>query len=276
MNRNARIFCFLVFTLAALVGCSSQPSAQDSKKAETALDKIQGKAQVLTESGGASDAALNAGGPSVYLWVGARRYRLFLRTPVEVVHGDQYVAEGVYAQKAIDELGDPDQGKNGYPLQTSCERVVTTAWKGLPFDAIDSQAAVLRAIVKRYPARAVFLVAQIRPVTATESGAAAAEPKKEAAAEEKNIKEVSVAADKQKALLMEGSPVQTAPLWEPTGGTVSCKVVIDPEGKISDLESATQLCESVTWSQFRYQPPVQGGHPVKVKTEVEVRFEPRK
>ena len=276
MNRNARIFCFLILTLAALVGCSSKPSAQDSKKAETALDKIQGKAQVLTESGGASDAALNAGGPSVYLWVGARRYRLFLRTPVEVVHGDQYVAEGIYAQKAIDEIGDPDQGKNGYPLQTSCERVVTTAWSGLPFDAIDSQAAVLRAIVKRYPARAVFLVAQIRPVTATESGAASAEPKKEAAAEEKNIKEVSVAADKQKALLMEGSPVQTAPLWEPEGGTVSCKVVIDPEGKISDLESTTQLCESVTWSQFRYQPPVQGGHPVKVKTEVEMRFEPRK
>jgi hypothetical protein len=276
MNRNARIFCFLILTLAALVGCSSKPSAQDSKKAETALDKIQGKAQVLTESGGASDAALNAGGPSVYLWVGARRYRLFLRTPVEVVHGDQYVAEGIYAQKAIDEIGDPDQGKNGYPLQTSCERVVTSAWKGLPFDAIDSQAAVLRAIVKRYPARAVFLVAQIRPVTATESGAASAEPKKEAAAEEKNIKEVSVAADKQKALLMEGSPVQTAPLWEPEGGTVSCKVVIDPEGKISDLESTTQLCESVTWSQFRYQPPVQGGHPVKVKTEVEMRFEPRK
>jgi hypothetical protein len=276
MNRNARIFCFLILTLAALIGCSSKPSAQDSKKAETALDKIQGKAQVLTESGGASDAALNAGGPSVYLWVGARRYRLFLRTPVEVVHGDQYVAEGIYAQKAIDEIGDPDQGKNGYPLQTSCERVVTTAWKGRPFDAIDSQAAVLRAIVKRYPARAVFLVAQIRPVTATESGAASAEPKKDAAAEEKNIKEVSVAADKQKALLMEGSPVQTAPLWEPEGGTVSCKVVIDPEGKISDLESTTQLCESVTWSQFRYQPPVQGGHPVKVKTEVEVRFEPRK
>jgi hypothetical protein len=276
MNRNARIFCFLILTLAALVGCSSKPSAQDSKKAETALDKIQGKAQVLTESGGASDAALNAGGPSVYLWVGARRYRLFLRTPVELVHGDQYVAEGVYAQKAIDEIGDPDQGKNGYPLQTSCERVVTSAWKGLPFDAIDSQAAVLRAIVKRYPARAVFLVAQIRPVTATESGAASAEPKKEAAAEEKNIKEVSVAADKQKALLLEGSPVQTAPLWEPEGGTVSCKVVIDPEGKISDLESTTQLCESVTWSQFRYQPPVQGGHPVKVKTEVEMRFEPRK
>ena len=276
MNRNARIFCFLILTLAALVGCSSKPSAQDSKKAETALDKIQGKAQVLTESGGASDAALNAGGPSVYLWVGARRYRLFLRTPVELVHGDQYVAEGIYAQKAIDEIGDPDQGKNGYPLQTSCERVVTSAWKGLPFDAIDSQAAVLRAIVKRYPARAVFLVAQIRPVTATESGAASAEPKKEAAAEEKTIKEVSVAADKQKALLMEGSPVQTAPLWEPEGGTVSCKVVIDPEGKISDLESTTQLCESVTWSQFRYQPPVQGGHPVKVKTEVEMRFEPRK
>ena len=276
MNRNARIFCFLVLTLAALVGCSSKPSAQDSKKAETALDKIQGKAQVLTESGGASDAALNAGGPSVYLWQGANRYRLFLRTPVDVVHGDEYIVEGVNAQIAIDDIGDPDQGKNGYPLQTSCERVVTMAWTGLPFDAIDSQAAILRATVKRHPARPVFLVTRIQPVTATESGAASGQPKKDAAAEEKNIPEITVAEEKQKALLTAGSPVQTAPLWEPEGGTVRCKVVIDTEGKVSELESTAQLCETMPWSQFRYQPTLQGGHPVKVKTEIEVRFDARK
>jgi hypothetical protein len=276
MIRNARIFCFLVLTLAALVGCSSQPSAQESKKAETALDRIQGKAQVLVESSGASDAALNAGGPSVYLWEGAHRYRLFLRTATEVVHGDQYIVEGVDAQKAIDQIGDPDQGKNGYPLQSSCERVVTMAWSNLPFDAIDSQAAILRATVKRHPARTVFLVTRIGPVTSKESGAASAEPKKEAAAEEKDIPEVAVAADKQRALLIEGSPVQPAPLWEPEGGTVRCKVVIDPEGKISELESTAQLCETVPWSKFRYKPTVQGGHPVKVSTEVEVRFEARK
>jgi hypothetical protein len=212
----------------------------------------------------------------VYLWEGVNRFRLFLRTPVELVHGDEYIAEGVYAQKAIDEMGDPDQGKNGYPLQTSCERVVRMAWSGLPFDTVDAHAAVLRARVKRYPARAVFLVTRIRSVTSAQSGAASAEPKKEAAVEEKKIPEVSVAGDKQRALLIAGSPVQTAPLWEPAGGTVVCKVVIDPEGKVSELESATQLCETVPWSQFRYQPPVQGGHPVKVRTEVEVRFEPRK
>jgi hypothetical protein len=276
MNRSARIFCFIVLTLAALVGCSSKPSAQESKKAESKLQRIQGKAQVLVESGGASDAALNAGGPSVYLWEGAHRYRLFLRTATEVVHGGEYIAEGVDAQKAIDEIGDPDQGKNGYPLQSSCERVVRMAWTNLAFDAADTQAAVLRARVKRYPARSVFLVARMGPVTSKEGGAASAEPKKEAAAEEKNIPEVSVAGDKQRAFLIAGSPVQTAPLWEPAGGTVGCKVVIDPEGKISELESAAQLCEAVPWSQFRYQPPVQGGHPVKVRTEVEVRFEPRK
>ena len=276
MIRNARIFCFLVLTLAALVGCSSKPSAQESKKAETALDRIQGKAQVLVESSGTSDAALNAGGPSVYLWDGAHRYRLFLRTATEVVHGDQYIVEGVDAQKAIDQIGDPDQGKNGYPLQSSCERVITMAWSNLPFDAIDSQAAILRATVKRHPARTVFLVTRIGPVTSKESGAASAEPKKEAAAEEKDIPEVAVAADKQSALLIEGSPVQPAPLWEPEGGTVRCKVVIDPEGKISELESTAQLCETVPWSKFRYKPTVQGGHPVKVSTEVEVRFEARK
>ena len=130
MNRNARIFCFLVLTLAVLGGCSSEPPAK-SKKAEAALDRIQGKAQVLAESGGATDAALNAGGPSVYLWEGTRRYRLFLRTAVEIVHGSEYVAEGVNAQKAIDEIGDPDQGKNGYPLASSCEHVVRMAWGGL-------------------------------------------------------------------------------------------------------------------------------------------------
>jgi hypothetical protein len=276
MNRDARIFCFLVLTLVALGGCSSKPSANESKKAETAPDRIQGKAQVLEESGGASDAALNSGGPSVYLWEGANRYRLFLRTATEVVHGGEYIAEGVYAQKAIDEIGDPDQGKNGYPLQSSCERVVVMAWRGQAFDAVEAQAAVLRARVKRYPARPVFLVTRIRPVTSTDSSTASAEPKKDAAAGEKNIPEVSVAGDKQRAFLIEGSPVQTAPLWEPAGGTVRCKVVIDKEGKISELESAAQLCETVPWSKFRYQPPVQGGHPVKVRTEVEMRFEPRK
>jgi hypothetical protein len=276
MNRSARIFCFLVITLAALVGCSSQPSGNESKKAATAPDRIQGKAQVLVESNGASDAALNAGGPSVYLWEGAKRYRLFLRTATEVVHGDEYIAEGVYAQKAIDEIGDPDQGKNGYPLESSCERVVRMAWTGQAFDEADAQAAVLRATVKRYPARPVFLVTRIRPVKSTEGGAASAEPKKDAAAEEKDIPEVTVAADKQRALLIEGPPVLTAPLWEPEGGTVSCKVVIGPDGKISELVSAAQLCESVQWSQFRFQPTVKGRHPVKVRTEVEVKFEARK
>ena len=275
MSRNGRIFCFLALTLAALGICSCESPAK-SKKAATKLDRIQGKAQVLVESAGATDAALNAGGPSVYLWEGATRYRLFLRTATEVVHGDQYMAEGVYAQKAIDEIGDPDQGKNGYPLQASCERVVTMAWRNLPFDAIDAQAAVLRARVKRYPARSVFLVTRIRPVTSTEGSAVSAEPKKDAAVEEKKLPEISVAGDKQRAFLIEGPTVQTAPLWEPAGGTVSCKVVIGPDGKISDLESAAQLCETVQWSKFRYQPPVQGGHPVKVRTEVEVRFEPRK
>ena len=276
MNRSARIFSFLVLTLAALVGCSSQPSGSESKKAETAPDRIQGKAQVLTEvGGGASDAALNAGGPSVYLWEGAKRYRLFLRTPVEVVHGDEYIAEGVYAQKAIDEIGDPDQGKNGYPLQSSCERVVRMAWSGLPFDEFDADASLLRATVKRYPARAIFLVTRIRPVTSTESGAASAETKK-AAPEEKAVPEVSVAADKERAFLIAGPTVQPAPLWEPEGGTVHCKVVIGTDGKISDLETGAQLCETVPWSQFRYQPPVRGGKPVKVSTEVEVRFEARK
>lgn len=275
MSRNARNFCLLAFTLAAWSGCSSNPSGQEAKKAAP-LDKIQGKAQVLTESSGAMDAALNAGGSSVYIREGMKRYRLFFRTPTEVTNGNEYAVEGVHAQKVIDELGDPDQGKNGYPLESSCERVVRMVWSGLPMDAIGLQAEVLRTRVKRYPARPVFLVARIRPLNSTEGGGASAEPKKAEAAKDEDVPEVTVAADKQRALLLEGPTVQPAPLWEPAGGTVQCKVIIDTEGKISELETGAQLCESMPWSQFRYKPTVQRGHPVKVKTEVEVRFEPRK
>jgi hypothetical protein len=274
MNRNAYVFSFLVLTLAGLGGCSSQQPASESKKAATAPDRIQGKMQILKEGGGATEAALGAGGLSLYLWEGLRRYRLFVKTPVEVVHGKEYIAEGVYAQKVIDEIGDPDQGKNGYPLVSSCERVVKMAWGGLAFDVFDGHVSILRARVKRYPARPVFLVTRLTPVPSKEGGDGSAESKKAAA--EKDIPEVSVAADKQRALLIEGPAVQTAPLWDPAGGTVLCKVVIGPEGKIADLETGTQLCEAVPWAQFRYQPPVQGGRPVRVSTQVEVRFEPRK
>src|SRR5947209_5286567 len=93
MDRNARIFSFLVLTAAAWSGCSGGPPAKESKKTGGAPDRIQGKAQVLVESTGASDAALNEGGPSVYIWEGTRRYRLFLNAPVDVVHGHDYVVE---------------------------------------------------------------------------------------------------------------------------------------------------------------------------------------
>ncbi len=268
MNRNTFSLFFLVLTLAGLSGCSSKPPANESKAAP---DKIQGKAQVIQDSN-ITEAAMNAGGPSVYLVDGLHRYRLFFNKAVEVVAGKEYAAEGVYAQKAIDDMGDPDQGKNGYPLPGRCESVVRMAWSGLAFDVTGGHASALCAKVKRYPARAIFLVTRLQPVD-SKSGA---DSKKDAAGEEKDIPEISVPADKQRAFLIEGAPAQTAPLWDPKGGTVRCKVVINPEGKISELATGIQLCEMVPWSQFRYQPPVQRGHPVKVNTEVEVRFEPRK
>jgi len=110
MTRNAHVLSFLVLILAGLAGCSSQPS---NKPAAAAPDKIQGKAQVLLEETTALDAALNAGGPSVYLVDGLNRYRLFFNKAFPVDPGKEYMAEGVYAQKAIDAIGDPDQGKNG-------------------------------------------------------------------------------------------------------------------------------------------------------------------
>ena len=274
MNRNAGSLCLLVGALAGWGGCSSPPPASESKKA-AALDKIQGKA-LLTAESTAIDTALNAGGPSVYLVDGLHRYRLFFKTAVEVVPGKEYRAEGVNAQRVIDEIGDPDQGKDGYPLSSSCERAVRMAWSGLAFDDADGKASALRAKVNRYPARPVFLVTRLQLAPSQEDSGDSAKTKKDAEGQEKDLPEVSVAADKQRAFLIEGPAVQTAPLWEPAGGTVLCKVVIDSEGKVSELGTGMQLCESVPWSQFRYQPPVQAGHPVRVHTEVAVRFEPRK
>jgi hypothetical protein len=270
MTRDTHSFCFLVLTLAGLAGCSSEPPA---RQAAVVPDKIQGKALIFLNESTALDAALNAGGPSVYLENGLNRYRLFLNKAFQVEPGQEYIAEGVYAQKAIDAMGDPDQGKNGYPLEASCSRVVKMAWPALPFDVTDSYSNSLRAKVKRFPARAVFLVTRMQAVT---GAADSAKQKKETGAEEKEAPKVSVPADTQRALLVEGPTVLTAPLWEPAGGTARCKVVIDEEGKIAELDTGSQLCETVPWSQFRYKPTVKGGHAVRISTEVEARFDPRK
>jgi hypothetical protein len=265
MYRNAHIFSLLVITLA-LAGCSSAPPAAEAKKPGPELVKIQGKLDSVIDPPGTGDAGLNPGGNSLYLWEGKHRYRLFPKKTTELENGKEYIVEGINAQKAIDEIGDPAQGKNGYPLASSCERVVRMAWKNLPFDEFDVKVSALRSRVARYPARPIILVTRITAV--------AADPKKEA--EEKDFPTVPVAAEKQSALLIEGSAVQPAPLWDPTAGTTRCKVIIDPDGKISELETGAQLCEAVQWSQFRYKPTLKGGKPVGVKTEVEMRFEPRK
>jgi hypothetical protein len=269
MKRNAHIISLAAVALAALGGCSSQPTASETKKAAVPLEKLQGKVQLQVLASGSSDADLNSGGSSVFLWVGKQRYRLFFRKRVEVKHGDELVVEGINAQKAIDEMGDPAQGKSGYPLLSSCEKVVKMAWTGLPFDEVDVKAAVLRSRMARYPARPIFLVTKMRPVTE-------ADPKTVAPPEEKDIPTVTVAGDKQRALLIEGPTALPAPLWEPKGGPMSCKVIIDADGTIAELQTGAQLCESVPWEKFKYKPTMQGGKPIGVKTEVVIQFEPRK
>lgn len=270
MKRNLYIPSFLVLALAGFTGCSSEPAGKGSKAGVAAPDKIEGKAQINLDETSANDAAMNAGGKTAYLWQGSRRYRLFFNTPFEVTGGKQYVVEGINAQRIIDELGDPDQGKNGYPLQSSCERVVRSAWgNGLAFDLIDGYSSALRARIKRFPARPVFLVMKIQP---KEDGAA----KDAEATEAEDLPEMTVPADKQKAQLIEGPTSLQAPLWEPEGGATKCKVIIGKDGKISSLETGAQLCEYVPWDKFKYQAPVRNGKPVKVNTEVEIKFEARK
>jgi hypothetical protein len=265
MARNAYVICLLVPIVAALTGCSSGPASKAPAKA--APDKIQGESQVLLTETTAADTALNADGPSVYLIDGLHRYRLFFNKSTPVEAGKEYIAEGVYAQKAIDAMGDPDQGKNGYPLQASCDHVIRTTWPGMAFDVTDADSTALCEKVKRYPARPVFLVTKLTEVTSEE--------KKPAAAEKEPL-EVSVPADKQRAMLISGPASLPAPLWAPEGGTVNCKVEIDEKGKIAELDTGAQLCESVDWSQFSYKPTLKGGKPAQVNTEVAVKFDPRK
>ena len=267
MTHTAFVVNLLLLGLAGLAGCKSELP----KKETAAPDKIHGKAQILSTETSALDASMNAGGQSVYLVDGLSRYRLFFNKAFDVEPGKEYVAEGIYAQKAIDAMGDPDQGKNGYPLESSCGSVVSRAWPGLALDLADSYANSLRDRVKRFPARPVFLVTKLDPASAQSE-----KDNKDSGAEEKGAPEVSVPFDKQRARLIEGPTALGAPLWEPSGGTTRCKVVIDEQGKIAELNSGSQLCETVPWSQFRYKPTLKSGHPVKVNTEVEVRFDARK
>lgn len=196
---------------------------------------------------------------------GLRRYRLFFGKAYEIDPTKEYIAEGVHAQRVIEEIGDPDQGKNGYPLPSSCDRVVRMAWLGLAMDVTDLRARVLCARIKRYPARPVFLVTRLT----LKEGAG----KK---AGEEDVPVATVPPEKQRALLMEGPTVQPAPLWAPAGGTVSCKLLLNTEGRVADFETGTQLCEAVPWDKFFYKPTLKRGRPVRVATQVEVRFEPRK
>jgi hypothetical protein len=126
--------------------------------------------------------------------------------------------EGVEAQKAIEEIGDPDKGKKGYPLASSCQRVIRMAWGNQSMDLADGQVSVLRAQVNRYPARTIFLVTKLTP--APDEG-------KKAAEEEKELPSISVPGEKQAGVKIAGPTSQPAPFWAPEGGLAKCKVIID-------------------------------------------------
>lgn len=265
MRLTAMLAVVVVLVAAGLSGCSSDKDSKDAKKPAITLHRLKGTLLAVPAATG-TDAALNAGGESLYIRNGVRRYRLFLKAPVEYTPNSEYEAEGILAQKAIDEIGDPDKGKRGYPLAASCLRVIRMAWGSQAMDVADSHASVLRAQVSRYPARSIFLVTKLTPVTGEEKKAD----------DEKELPAVTAPAEKQSAVKLAGPATLPAPLWAADGGVAKCKVIIDEKGKIGELETGAQLCEAVPWDEFRYPPPTQGGRPVRVKTEVEVKFEAQK
>ena len=107
MTRNTYVFSFLVLTLAGLAACSSEPNAKASKAA-TAPDKIQGKAQILLDESTASDAAMNAGGPSVYLVDGLNRYRLFFNKAFQVEAGKTSSQSSTFDPRPLLALSKPN------------------------------------------------------------------------------------------------------------------------------------------------------------------------
>lgn len=266
MNSRSLLPLLVAVAVAGLSGCGGDKKVAGGKQAAPAPHQIKGKLETSPAVNGA-DSALNAGGDSLFIRNGVKRYRLFVKAPMDVAPGQVYTVEGVEAQKAIEEIGDPDKGKKGYPLASSCQKVIRMAWGSQSIDLADGQASVLRAQVNRYPARTIFLVTKITPVT---------EEGKKAEEEEKDLPAISVAAEKQAALKTAGPATLPAPFWAPEGGLAKCKVIIDEKGAISELETGAQLCEAVPWGEFKYPAPVQGGKPVRVKTEVSVQFEARK
>ena len=254
MSRQFRILCVVLFGVAVWSACSGSQADKQSAAASIPLEKIQGKAQKLIEQAGATDAALNAGGESIYIWVGLRRYRLFLKTPVEIDHGKQYVVEGVYAQKVIDDIGDPDNGRNGYPLLASAERAVKRAWPSLSMDGLDATVSLVRARLKRYPARPLFLVTKIRPATDEETAAAPPEAAKAGP-------EVEVAPEKQRALLVEGSAVQPAPLWEPKAEPSAAKSSSPPMAKSMSSPPASSSVKPSRGRPSAINPPSRAANP---------------
>lgn len=264
---NLRNLCLPCLVALLLTGCSggssssSTTGSQAANKAPVKLDKIQGKVQLQMQAA-PSEAALNEGGPSVFLWEGVRRYRLYFKTRMDDVKpGEKYVAEGVWAQRVIDEIGDPDGGKNGYPLEASCQKVIKSVWPSQSFDSMDASVSTLKNAIKRYPARPVFLVTKFSPVEGAEKE------------KEDTTPEVNVPWDKQKAALKEGSLEQPAPLWAPDGGTAKCKIVIGKDGKVAELNSGNPMCEGMNWAQLSFTPAAKPG---KIATEVEVKFVAKK
>jgi len=267
MNSKPMLSMLAAVAVGALIGCGGDKKAASEKSAARVLHQITGKLETSQATTGA-DSALNAGGDSLFIRNGVKRYRLFVKSPVDVAPGEIYKVEGVDAQKAIEEIGDPDKGKNGYPLASSCQRVIRMAWGSQSIDLADGQASVLRSQVNRYPARTIFLVTKITPVPSEE--------KKAAEEDEKELPAISVTEEKQAAVKIAGPATQPAPFWAPEGGTAKCKVIVNEKGSVAELETGAQLCEAVPWGEFKYPPPAQGGKPVRVKTVVTVQFEPRK
>jgi hypothetical protein len=147
-------------------------------------------------------------------------------------------------------------------------------WKNLAFDALDAQSGLVCSVIKRRPARPLFLVTKIEPLALDDAAKQKAVADKKKAEADK--KEITVPAAKQKALLLESAPVQTAPLFQPAGGKETCKVFIDDQGKVDQMLSGRPLCEAVDWSKYSWKPTLQAGKPVWVNSEVEIHFDPRK
>ena len=140
MNCNARIFCFLVLTFAALGGCSSGPSAKECQESRRPPGQNPGESPSSGGIGRGSGCRSERGW-TFRVPLGRRciATACSLRTPVEIVHGKRVYCRGRLRAKGHRRDWRSRPGQERLSARNQAASVSSRmAWSDLSFDAFDA------------------------------------------------------------------------------------------------------------------------------------------